>query len=125
MIQGGGFSQDMRQKTTGAAIVNEADNGLKNVRGTLAMARTNDPHSATAQFFINLEDNAFLDHKSKTAAGLGLRGVRQGGRGHGRRGHDRPGEDRGARTASRRPGGRHRHNEGLRAGVAKTGAVRT
>ncbi len=66
MIQGGGFTADMRQKPTQAPIQNEADNGLKNKIGTIAMARTGDPHSATAQFFINVADNGFLDHKSKT-----------------------------------------------------------
>ncbi len=62
MIQGGGFGTDMRQKPTRAPIKNEADNGLKNARGTLAMARTNVVDSATAQFFINLVDNDFLNH---------------------------------------------------------------
>lgn len=66
MIQGGGFTADMRQKPTQAPIQNEADNVLKNKTGTIAMARTGDPHSATAQFFINAADNGFLDHKSKT-----------------------------------------------------------
>ncbi|HEX9773778.1 MAG TPA: peptidylprolyl isomerase [Steroidobacteraceae bacterium] len=61
MIQGGGFTPDMKQKETRAPIRNEADNGVKNRRGTLSMARTNDPHSATSQFFVNLVDNAFLD----------------------------------------------------------------
>jgi cyclophilin family peptidyl-prolyl cis-trans isomerase len=61
VIQGGGLTSDMRQKSTRAPIRNEADNGLKNRRGTLSMARTNDPHSATSQFFVNLVDNAFLD----------------------------------------------------------------
>jgi cyclophilin family peptidyl-prolyl cis-trans isomerase len=61
VIQGGGFTSDMRQKATRAPIRNEADNGLKNRRGTLSMARTNDPHSATSQFFVNLVDNVFLD----------------------------------------------------------------
>jgi cyclophilin family peptidyl-prolyl cis-trans isomerase len=61
VIQGGGLTADMRQKQTRAPIKNEADNGLKNRRGTLSMARTNDPHSATSQFFVNLVDNAFLD----------------------------------------------------------------
>jgi len=61
VIQGGGLTADMRQKPTRAAIRNEADNGLKNRRGTLSMARTNDPNSATSQFFVNLVDNAFLD----------------------------------------------------------------
>lgn len=64
MIQGGGFDQDFSQKPTHAPIANEADNGLRNERGTLAMARTGAPHSATAQFFINVNDNAFLDHQS-------------------------------------------------------------
>lgn len=63
MIQGGGFTADMNQKKTHAPIRNEAANGLKNGRGTLSMARTNDINSATAQFFVNLVDNAFLDHK--------------------------------------------------------------
>jgi peptidyl-prolyl cis-trans isomerase B (cyclophilin B) len=71
MIQGGGFSEEMRQKPTVAPIVNEADNGLKNRRGTVAMARTGEPHSATAQFFINLKDNGFLDHTAKTERGWG------------------------------------------------------
>jgi peptidyl-prolyl cis-trans isomerase B (cyclophilin B) len=71
MIQGGGFEPGMRQKATGAPIKNEADNGLKNVRYTLAMARTSDPHSATAQFFINVNDNDFLDHTAPTPQGWG------------------------------------------------------
>ncbi|WP_089729159.1 peptidylprolyl isomerase [Candidatus Thiosymbion oneisti] len=71
MIQGGGFDKEMRKKATRAPIKNEADNGLKNKRGTLAMARTMEPHSATAQFFINHKDNAFLDHKSKDRRGWG------------------------------------------------------
>lgn len=62
MIQGGGFTEEMRQKPTQDPIKNEADNGLKNERGTLAMARTSDIHSATSQFFVNVADNAFLDH---------------------------------------------------------------
>jgi peptidyl-prolyl cis-trans isomerase B (cyclophilin B) len=61
----------MKEKPTNAPVVNEADNGLLNLTGTLAMARTMDPHSATAQFFINVADNAFLDHKSKTPDGWG------------------------------------------------------
>ena len=64
MIQGGGFEPGMKQKPTKAAIKNEADNGLKNEKYTVAMARTNDPHSATAQFFINVENNEFLNFKS-------------------------------------------------------------
>ena len=64
MIQGGGFDTDFQQKPTRDPIQNEADNGLTNARGTVAMARTNDPHSATSQFFINVTDNNFLDHRS-------------------------------------------------------------
>ena len=71
MIQGGGMNTDMEEKREGSPIQNEADNGLKNVRGSLAMARTSDPHSATAQFFINLADNEFLDHRSKDMQGWG------------------------------------------------------
>ncbi len=71
MIQGGGFDKDMNQKPTQAPIQNEADNGLKNVVGSIAMARTQDPHSASAQFFINIKDNAFLNHSSKTLQGWG------------------------------------------------------
>ena len=71
MIQGGGFTADMERKRTGAPIKNEADRGLNNDRGTIAMARTGDPHSATAQFFINTVDNDFLNHKSKTQQGWG------------------------------------------------------
>nr|WP_113867842.1 peptidylprolyl isomerase B [Brenneria salicis]NMN90959.1 peptidyl-prolyl cis-trans isomerase B (cyclophilin B) [Brenneria salicis ATCC 15712 = DSM 30166]RBP60509.1 peptidyl-prolyl cis-trans isomerase B (cyclophilin B) [Brenneria salicis ATCC 15712 = DSM 30166]RLM30159.1 peptidylprolyl isomerase [Brenneria salicis ATCC 15712 = DSM 30166] len=71
MIQGGGFAPGMAQKNTDAPIKNEANNGLKNARGTLAMARTNDPHSATAQFFINVVDNDFLNFRSERADGWG------------------------------------------------------
>ena len=71
MAQGGGFDAAFKQKETHAPIKNEADNGLKNARGTLAMARTNDPNSATGQFFINLKDNGFLDHTSPTPSGWG------------------------------------------------------
>ena len=71
MIQGGGMQAGMIEKQTKAAIKNEADNGLKNDVGTVAMARTNDPHSATAQFFINLKDNDFLNHRSPSADGWG------------------------------------------------------
>ncbi len=71
MIQGGGFSPGMKKKPTRAPIRNEADNGLSNRTGTIAMARTPDPHSATAQFFINTVDNAALDHRSKDARGWG------------------------------------------------------
>jgi peptidyl-prolyl cis-trans isomerase B (cyclophilin B) len=71
MIQGGGFLPGMKEKKTRATIKNEADNGLKNDRGTIAMARTPDPHSASAQFFINLADNAFLNHTAKDEDGWG------------------------------------------------------
>jgi peptidyl-prolyl cis-trans isomerase B (cyclophilin B) len=71
MIQGGGFEPGMRQKPTAAPIPNEATNGLRNTKYTLAMARTSDPHSATAQFFINVADNAFLDHTAPTGQGWG------------------------------------------------------
>ena len=71
MIQGGGFDTDMSEKETRAQIKNEANNGLSNLRGTLAMARTMVPHSATSQFFINVEDNTFLDHSSETSEGWG------------------------------------------------------
>lgn len=71
MIQGGGFNPGMIQKQTLSTIENEADNGLGNDRGTIAMARTGDPHSATAQFFINLKDNGFLNHSGKNAQGWG------------------------------------------------------
>ncbi|VVE08522.1 cyclophilin [Pandoraea eparura] len=71
MIQGGGFEPGMKQKPTDAPIENEANNGLKNTKYTLAMARTNDPHSATAQFFINVSDNDFLNHSAPTPQGWG------------------------------------------------------
>jgi len=71
MIQGGGFDADMKQKTTRAPVQNEADNGLKNARYTLAMARTSDPHSATAQFFINVSDNDFLNFTAPNPNGWG------------------------------------------------------
>lgn len=71
MIQGGGFTEDFQKKSTAAAIKNEADNGLNNSRGTIAMARTSDPDSATAQFFINHGDNSNLDHRSQTRNGWG------------------------------------------------------
>ncbi|MBM4395018.1 MAG: peptidyl-prolyl cis-trans isomerase [Deltaproteobacteria bacterium] len=71
MVQGGGLDVAMRNKPTRAAIRNEADNGLKNLRATVAMARTGDPHSATAQFFVNVADNAFLDHKAPAPDGWG------------------------------------------------------
>lgn len=71
MIQGGGMLPGLKEKPTRAPIPNEADNGLKNMSGTIAMARTSDPHSASAQFFINTVDNAFLDHRGKTMQGWG------------------------------------------------------
>lgn len=71
MVQGGGFTPGMVQKDVSAPIKNEADNGLSNVRGSIAMARTSDPHSATAQFFINHKDNGFLDHTAPTGQGWG------------------------------------------------------
>ena len=71
MIQGGGFDASYDKRPVRAAVQNEADNGLPNTRGTVAMARTGEPHSATAQFFVNVTDNAFLDHRSKDAQGWG------------------------------------------------------
>ena len=71
MIQGGGMAPGMKEKTMRAPIANEAGNGLKNKRYTVAMARTSDPHSATAQFFINVADNDFLDHKGPSPQGWG------------------------------------------------------
>ncbi len=71
MIQGGGFEPGLTQKPTNAPVENEANNGLKNTAGTIAMARTMDPHSATAQFFINVADNSFLDFRAETMEGWG------------------------------------------------------
>ncbi len=71
MVQGGGMDADMRAKPTRTPVQNEADNGLTNQVGTVAMARTNDPHSATAQFFINVADNGFLNHRAKSSDGWG------------------------------------------------------
>jgi peptidyl-prolyl cis-trans isomerase B (cyclophilin B) len=71
MIQGGGFESGLTQKSNGKPIQNEADNGLTNEAGTVAMARTSDPHSATSQFFINVSNNTFLNHKDKTSQGWG------------------------------------------------------
>ncbi|MGI2855600.1 peptidylprolyl isomerase [Shewanella algae] len=71
MVQGGGFTEQMSQKTTNAPVRNEANNGLSNKTGTIAMARTSDPHSATAQFFINVNDNTFLDFKNESIQGWG------------------------------------------------------
>ena len=91
VIQGGGFTADMQQKKTRAPIRNEADNGVKNRRGTLSMARTNDPHSATSQFFVNLVDNASSGPGSRRC---GLCGVRHGDRGHVGDRRDRGEQDR-------------------------------
>lgn len=71
MVQGGGMDADMNEKKSSSSIQNEADNGLKNEIGTLAMARTNDPHSASSQFFINVGDNSFLNHTGKNNSGWG------------------------------------------------------
>lgn len=71
MIQGGGMDAEMNEKPTNAPVENEADNGLKNDKGTIAMARTQDPHSATSQFFINVKDNDFLNHSGKNMQGWG------------------------------------------------------
>lgn len=71
MVQGGGFDQEFKQKATRDTIENEADNGLANEKGSIAMARTQDPHSASAQFFINVSDNTFLNHQGKNMQGWG------------------------------------------------------
>jgi cyclophilin family peptidyl-prolyl cis-trans isomerase len=71
MAQGGGYDTSYEKKPVRDAVENEADNGLKNTRGTVAMARTSDPHSATAQFFVNVKDNGFLDHTGKNPSGWG------------------------------------------------------
>lgn len=71
MIQGGGFESNLQKKSNDPPIQNEADNGLSNLTGTVAMARTSDPHSASSQFFINVSDNLFLDHRNKTNEGWG------------------------------------------------------
>jgi len=71
MVQGGGYTKNFNKKQTSPEIKNEANNGLQNIRGSVAMARTSDPHSATAQFFINVVDNHFLDHRSQTMRGWG------------------------------------------------------
>lgn len=83
MIQGGGMSADMTEKATGSPIENEADNGLKNEAYTIAMARTMDPHSATAQFFINVKNNGFLNHTAKTPQGWGYAVFGKVTKGHG------------------------------------------
>ena len=83
MIQGGGMTADMKEKSTGAPIENEADNGLKNDTYTVAMARTSDPHSATAQFFINVKKNDFLNHAGKDMRGWGYAVFGKVAKGHG------------------------------------------
>ena len=83
MVQGGGMTSDMQAKPTNAPIENEADNGVKNDAYTLAMARTGDPHSATAQFFINVKNNSFLNHTAKTAQGWGYAVFGKVAKGHG------------------------------------------
>ena len=83
MIQGGGMDADMNERPTNAPVENEADNGLKNISYSVAMARTSDPHSATAQFFINVKNNDFLDHKSKTPDGWGYTVFGKVAKGHG------------------------------------------
>jgi peptidyl-prolyl cis-trans isomerase B (cyclophilin B) len=121
MIQGGGFDADMRQKSTRDAIENEADNGLTNDYGTVAMARTMDPHSATAQFFINVKDNDFLNHSGKTMQGWGYCVFGRVDEGRGSAGKDPQGTDdlalgppgRARRSGDHRVRGRRR---GRRAG---------
>ncbi|MDO9565279.1 MAG: peptidylprolyl isomerase [Candidatus Desulfaltia sp.] len=83
MIQGGGMTADMREKPTMEPIENEAGNGLKNMSYSVAMARTNEPHSATSQFFINVKNNDFLDHTSKTPQGWGYAVFGKVAKGHG------------------------------------------
>ena len=83
MIQGGGFTENMNQKETGEPIENEADNGLKNDAYTIAMARTSDPHSATAQFFINVKNNDFLNHTAPNPNGWGYAVFGKVAKGHG------------------------------------------
>jgi len=94
MVQGGGFEAGMKQKPTMAAIDNEASNGLKNAKYTLAMARTNAPHSATSQFFINASDNAFLDFQSESPQGWGYAVFGKVVGGHRGGGRDRAGGHR-------------------------------
>jgi peptidyl-prolyl cis-trans isomerase B (cyclophilin B) len=112
MIQGGGMEPGMKQKATRAPVANEATNGLKNKKYTVAMARTSEPHSATAQFFINVADNDFLDFKGSERERMGLLRVRQGGRGPGR---GRPHPQRGhgqQRLPPERAEGRRDHQQG-------------
>jgi cyclophilin family peptidyl-prolyl cis-trans isomerase len=113
VIQGGGFTEDMTQKKTEAPIKNEADNGLKNSRGTLSMARTNDINSATSQFFVNLKDNDFLDHSR------GNFGYAACYRGHGGGRQDRRGRNRPqARLRGRAARGRYHEDRAKNRSVA-------
>lgn len=117
MIQGGGMEPGMKQKATDAQIENEANNGLKNDPYTVAMARTSAPHSATAQFFINVARNDFLNHTAPSAQrpGLGLCGIRQGGVGHRCGRSDQGGQDRQQGRAWGCASCRCDHREGRRA----------
>ena len=109
MIQGGGFEPGMKEKKDKRpSIQNEADNGLPNVKYSVAMARTMEPHSASAQFFINVADNSFLNHSGKNRSGLGLRCIRQSSRRH-RRG--RQDQRRGHDFQSRPPGRTRRRRD--------------
>ena len=115
MIQGGGYTEGYRQRPTGAPIRNEADRAGANDRGTIAMARTSDPHSATTQFFINLADNDFLNHRGRTPRGWGYTVFGARGRRHGYGGPDRGAPDGKRRSLSEgRParGGRHPRHPG-------------
>ena len=115
MIQGGGFTEGYRQSPTRAPIRNEADRAGPNDRGTIAMARTRDPHSATTQFFINVADNDFLNHRGRTPRGWGYTVFGRSGRRHGYGGPDRGASDRPGRSllAGRSAGGgRHPRRAG-------------
>ena len=114
VIQGGGFTAEMEEKDTREPIPNEAQNGLRNMRGTLSMARTGDPHSATSQFFVNTKDNAVLDHTGTTMRRLGLRRLRQSHLGDGCRGPDRGKSGGQPRRPQRRAGDPDRRRVGNR-----------
>ena len=127
MIQGGGFEPGMKQKPTQAPIKNEAQNGLKNTRYTVAMARTSEPHSATAQFFINVNDNGFLDHTAPNPQGWGYCVFGRVTEGKDIVDRIKGGEDRPPRHAPGRPGrGRdHRARRGGRlSGPSARGCTR-
>ena len=113
MVQGGGFTADMQQKPAREPIDNESANGLANLRGTIAMARTADPNSATAQFFINLVDNGFLD-KASAPDGVGYCVFGRVVYGHGGAGRDRRGPDRHRRRLPERAAAAGRDQEGER-----------